>query len=1627
MVYSEDVNVNMNVVAGTMGGVTAITSGMSALTSSFGAIGSEAASTFGTLDGLIVTATALIGTFAFKSAEAFGEYEQGMKIVQTVSGQTGSAMNELTTKANEMSVAYRTSINDITDGLQTLGRAGLNSASEQLDVLESGLQTAKLEGRSLNGVLEELIQNTAMLGGDLKSVNFGEQSEYVNSLLVGTSMTAPIDSHDISQTLQYAGGTAAAAGANIESEEGKKKLEDLMGTVAAFAQKGVTGSMAGTALRSFFTKPASQDQSVTDGLAMIGLTPDSLWEDGGESMKSVSDQIGIIQRQMESLNMSTMDQIEVWGKIVGPKMGQQMMKLDSSTIKDLTRDIESAQSAEALATQTLHTYTQKLSEMGQQADVVNREFGEKAAMWLAPAVEAVTWILKALSNPAINTVAFAAVGATLAHGVRKAYAMIQTVYNQLRGLFSETISGIESINTLAGGSASGFSQSVSQVEFLNSKLAQTNAELAAMQAKYLKFGVSGTGTSVMPLGIVGPNGKIPRNMINYEDQNVLRMGGVSGQGRFYDPRESDQFKQDFQRQIQKETDDKIAAEMKKREVAGPYGSVRYRGEDGKFIGKENLKKELTEKFSPSQDEINKRTAAALKSGSGQIHSSLMSMTSKEYKTFMQDLNAASSRLADQTNYLKGGLYVDKHGNYTEKYHQDQLKDFNRNRQLEYLRNARQEGNVHRNVVNGQTFMRGFKLDIPKERMFEVERTMQKQAQLNAFEKQRSNVINQQQALAQGRGQGLLNRAQQVGAQRMRAYANVVSGLSNRTRSAMMSMQRFSGQLDLQGPKVQTAVQSAMTSIDAGTMTFEQALVQISETTGLQGAELAQVFMTVSEASGVTATELTVLGEKFAALGLVTAEGEAVTASNTGALIQNTLAEEANTGSKMGGAMGALSSVVGFMGGPLMLGMMGITAGIQAVQASQQAWQEAMQEATEQVSEAMDSLSQSEENIKQLYSSENNSMTEADLTKAVDQQYASVYDSFYAGEEDRASLGVTEFESDLDMRGTTNEETGEYSSLSAEEVEARNAEVDAITLSKDENVQALRENTMQLVAATAAYNQAQNRQVEQFNNPSWGFDSFTADVTDQLGEWQEEIWNTGAWLWEYDNRAGFLDSHAPVLTGSQADSNYAGSTEFAGIFAANVKRFDDENREIDDPDRYLKSLQQFFGSDYDRIISLMGSMDGKMSTIYGQNLSGKDALYTHAQNMAGMSYDEMSTAQMSMKNNPELYQQLGKQMFRYEQSQGFKSGRTAYGDYGTISKASRAKTPKEQKQALKDLGKIGKKKLTVQDKNLLNTMKKAMAMTDNKLSEQNLLAMGQLQQLQDMYTVANETVAPGIMQTVQGVYDNVNTTGQAASAAGGAESGAVSAANNAAAIAAFLGAEAQSTAEKAAFQKYNRAGGKYGTQEEFVAAVARGELPQYEREILKSLEGTSWSLMNGDNDPAHVKQNSERLYGELDKMGGDYQSKLDTATWGILQYAQKSTMAAYDQSTLGEYGSGSRSSGTGSGGGSGSGSGSDNKNTGNVKNRVDLVLCNKKTIPKLNVNLFKKAPNFTVLNKNFKVRDIKINTQDKPKAMMNALKNGIIDVQRRTDPKIIQDDEAVYDPTAATDGDNLPQGSTQTTT
>ena len=1675
MAYTEDVNVNLNVLTGTMGGITAIMGGMSALTSSFGAMGTAAAESFGSLDGLLVSATALLTTFSVQSAEAFGQYEQGMKIVQTVSGQASYAMKELSDRANQMSISYRTSINDINDGLQTLGRAGLNSVSEQLEVLESGLQTAKLEGRNLNSVLEELIQNTAMLGGDLKSVDFGEQTEYLNTIMVGTSMTAPITSHDISQTLQYAGGTAAAAGANLEN---KDKLEDLMGTIAAFAQKGVKGSMSGTALRAFFTKPASQDESVVQALDQLGIAPEDLWEDGGNSMKKVSDQIGIIKGRMDALNMSTMDQVELWGKIVGPKMGQQMMKLDSSAIKELTRDIESASSAEELATQTLQTYSQKLSQMTEQGSLAYREFGEKVAMWLTPVVDLITLILGALSDPHVNFIAFATIGSLLAHGFKKAFGMISATYAQIKALLTETGMAIRNINSIASGSATGFNQSVSSVEMLNARLAQTNTELAQMQTRFLKIQpVSKTGSYVVPYGLADKNGKLPANMISTDMQKVIK----GPTGVFYDQSDVKSFEKDYRKYITDQNQEQIdkAVQQHYDENTGRYRGGFGVGNKGRFIKESALREHYTNQLGLTPEQVEKETAQALKNGQAEVHSSLMSMTKKEYQQWYKGLAAAERRLSDKNNYMRNGVFNQK------AYERDQLKAFNKRYQDEFIRNSPTD--LFTNKVNGVRFYRGLKLDLPQEQFYGTVRALQKQAQLNDYEQARSGKINPQVT-------GWRDKARASTIKSLNTYDKVIKtatgSVKNFSSNLKMGITKWARGFESVIPQAEARVMKSINNIDISTTSFNEALMQLQRTSGLTATEFEQLWLKSNQLEaaflrqyGLTLEDETVTKEDI----LAKQEDARATLASARVKEETMLAEAGGRLTRVAGSLtSGLSTVVGFMGGPLMAGMMALTFIMQQAAEQQQKWQEKTQEASNQLSEAKDNMGQMSEKIKEIYGNEISNLSDADVERLTDYQYASIIEAYDKnGDQAKFSDMYNNEVVKTEDLSWSKEERDNNQVKTGEQLAELEGTASTLSLKEDENIKALEDNTASLQSAAYTYSQALQKLANAGNDGGLGFKGFWSDVSDKAstkdlfgldldpiiesldtipfaGDTLSKAARSLSGIGDSTNPLsilslkwlppdeGFLDNSSPVLTESQADKNYAFGTDFASIFVANANRFDVE-----------EGLSRFFGNDYNKIISLMGGINNKMTiqTRYGTISNPSQLLREYSDYFNQIPSSDAALAMAFMKDNPDEMSKLGKQMFRVEQQYDFGVGSSALSNYNAISagyhptgKPITASSSKTTGTALgtKDLkqltSSISKAKLTTQDKNLKATVDKFRAMTGNKLSEQTILMMGSLQMLSDMNTVANEQIAPGVTQTVQTAAQIMDGTYSAAGYAGGAMDGASMAAANAYAIAVFLEAQAQETAVHEAYQDYLRSDdteksimgfrvpswspiGEVMEEKDFANAISQVDSPMYNkygRDAIETLIAARLKMQHPEYTPDQLKASAEQGLQDIEQQardhGANYQDMLNTASGGMAKVLQDQVMAAYDQSSTGEYGKGSGSDG---GSGSGSGSGSDG-DKGTTTNRVDLVLCNRKTIPKLNVNLFKKPPQFTIRNKQFSIRDININTQDKPDAMVDAVKDSIIKTQQRMDPKIIQDEQAVYDPVAATDG-TTPTGKTPVAT
>lgn len=423
----DSITMDLNVVAGNLSGFAAAAAGGNELVSAMAQLTQVVGGGIGAIDTFALVAGGAIAAFGVKAAQAFGDYEQGLKTAQIISGQTSSAISVLGQQAEEMSIKFRVGINDVTDGLVTLGRAGLTDVNNQLSVLEAGMSTAKISGDNLAETLNTLIQMTSVFGGqttDIGSSNFGEFNNKMSDLMNATANSAPLTFSDVAAAAKFSGGSFAAAGANFDDEE---KLTDYMASIAAFARKGVAGSMAGTALRAFATKPASQEKGVKEALAEIGLKPEYLWEDDQSSMKSISSQIGLINDAMEKTGKSNMDKIELWSKIVGGKMGQQMLKLDADEIRDVKRDIKETASTTDMATATFNTFNQKIGEAQQAGDALWRNFGEHSAQALDLPLTLLTKLMEMLNNPVGD---FALMTGILAVG-RRAFTSIKPLISSL--------------------------------------------------------------------------------------------------------------------------------------------------------------------------------------------------------------------------------------------------------------------------------------------------------------------------------------------------------------------------------------------------------------------------------------------------------------------------------------------------------------------------------------------------------------------------------------------------------------------------------------------------------------------------------------------------------------------------------------------------------------------------------------------------------------------------------------------------------------------------------------------------------------------------------------------------------------------------------------------------------------------------------------------------------------------------------------------------------------------------------------------------------------------------------------------------------------------------------------------
>ena len=312
----------------------------------------------GELMGLSNTVNSLLGLVAFKTSEflthtetmAIGagvaisamftsatqdaiRFQQQVANVKAIGGEAVDAQ-QIGDAAMEYSNKFGMATASMTEGLESLARAGITTTSVMKGVLEEGVKLSKLEGMDLEDSINDLISTTNLLAPedvDMNAPEYAEMLKTMNQQIVSTSESAPINAQNIIQSLQHVGGYASASGID---------QDDLFAVIAQLGARGTKGEMAGTALRAFVA--AGQKDTAQRALARIGLNVTDLWNEDGETMLSISEMKDVLDDALEAHGYSTQEKLEFYSDFAGYKQANQIMKIDTSEVAKYKESIANA-------------------------------------------------------------------------------------------------------------------------------------------------------------------------------------------------------------------------------------------------------------------------------------------------------------------------------------------------------------------------------------------------------------------------------------------------------------------------------------------------------------------------------------------------------------------------------------------------------------------------------------------------------------------------------------------------------------------------------------------------------------------------------------------------------------------------------------------------------------------------------------------------------------------------------------------------------------------------------------------------------------------------------------------------------------------------------------------------------------------------------------------------------------------------------------------------------------------------------------------------------------------------------------------------------------------------------------
>jgi TP901 family phage tail tape measure protein len=240
--------------------------------------------------GLALTGMA---AYAIKSA---ADFDKAMSAVSAATHAPAAQIDALRAAAIQAGKDTQYSATEAADGITELSKAGVSTA----DILGGGLKGALALAAAGQLSVGEAAETAASAVTQFRLS--GEQVPHVADLLAAGAGKAQGSVHDMGAALNQSGLVAAQFGLSVE---------DTTGVLAEFASAGLTGSDAGTSLKTMLLALANPSKSTRDLMADLGIS----FYDAQGKFVGLSGVAQILQTRLKDLTVEQRNQ--ALGQIFG--------------------------------------------------------------------------------------------------------------------------------------------------------------------------------------------------------------------------------------------------------------------------------------------------------------------------------------------------------------------------------------------------------------------------------------------------------------------------------------------------------------------------------------------------------------------------------------------------------------------------------------------------------------------------------------------------------------------------------------------------------------------------------------------------------------------------------------------------------------------------------------------------------------------------------------------------------------------------------------------------------------------------------------------------------------------------------------------------------------------------------------------------------------------------------------------------------------------------------------------------------------------------------------------------------------------------------------------------------------